>query len=102
VSLIEKVVHWFSPPEQTCAKGPTPEESAAERQKWRDEIHGSNDEVQRMGSLAHVSRKVFHEVNDQANEVKDIAREGVRIAYEAIRLLEESKNRESKNREKNK
>jgi hypothetical protein len=96
VSLVEKIVHWFSPPEDTCAKGPSPAESATERQKWREEIHGNREEVQHMQALAYQTRKVFESVNKEARRVGDVAREGARVAEEAIRLLEEARKREVK------
>jgi hypothetical protein len=96
VSIIEKIVHWFSPPEDTCVKGPTPEESAASRQEWRNEIHGNREEVQHMQALAWQSKRVFNTVNEDARKVTDIAEEGARVAKKvaenALKALEQRRN----------
>jgi hypothetical protein len=96
VSIIEKIVHWFSPPEDTCVKGPTPEETAKSRQEWRNEIHENRHEVQKMQALARQSTVVFHAVNENANKVTDIAKEGIRVAEKvaknALKALEQNRN----------
>jgi hypothetical protein len=99
VSIVEKIIHWFSPPEDTCAKGPTPKESEASRRVWREAIHGNRNEVQRMQALARESKQIFTTVHDDAHKVTDVALEGIRTAEEAIRILEASKR---KNEDKNK
>lgn len=96
MSIIEKIVHWFSPPEDTCVKGPTPEESAGARQEWRDELHHSRHEVQRMQSLARESKRTFDAVSEDAYKVTDAAREGARVAKKvaenALKALEKRRN----------
>jgi transketolase len=95
VSIIEKIVHWFSPPKDTCAKGPTPEETAASRQEWRNEIHSSRQEVQRMQSAARQSKRTFDEVNENAYKVTDAARKStntLKVAENALKALEQRRN----------
>jgi hypothetical protein len=95
VSIIGKIVHWFSPPEDTCAKGPTPEEAAASRQEWRKEIHNSREEIQRMQSLARQSKRTFDAVNEDAYKVTDAARKSsktLQVAENALKSLEQRRN----------
>lgn len=99
MSIVEKIVHWFSPPEDTCTKGPTPEETAKLRQEWRNEIHGSRQEVQKMQSLARQSKQVFDAVSDDAYKVTDDAREvnrkvteTLKVAENALKALEKRRN----------
>jgi hypothetical protein len=96
VSIVEKIVHWFSPPEDTCAKGPTPEETAKSRQEWREAIHGNRHEVQKMQALARQTTKVFTTVNEDAHKVTDVAEEGARVAKKvaenALKALEQRRN----------
>jgi predicted nucleic acid-binding Zn-ribbon protein len=82
--------------EDTCAKGPSLEESDEARQKWRKEIHGNREAVQKMQALARQSTVVFHSVNENAAKVTNIAKEGVRVAEEvaknALKALEQNRN----------
>jgi len=89
VSLIEKIVHWFSPPEDTCVKGPSPEESAASRQEWRKAIHDSRHQVQIMQSLARETSRVLSDVSNDAHEVTD---DTLKMAANALKALEKRRN----------
>jgi uncharacterized protein YoxC len=103
VSIIEKIVHWFSPPEDTCAKGPTLEESVEARQEWRNEIHGNRQEVQKMQALARQTQRVFTEVNKSAHKVTNDAQEFKKKSEEALRVAKcalERLNKENKNGKK--
>lgn len=84
MSVLEKIVHWFSPPQDTCVKGPTAEEADMARQEWREQIHGSRHALQRMQADANLSKRTFSEVHKRADE-------GIRIAEEAIKILEATK-----------
>jgi magnesium-transporting ATPase (P-type) len=97
VSIIEKIVHWFSPPEDTCVKGPTPEESAGARQEWRKAMHDNRHQVQNMQSSARETTKVLNTVNEDAYRVIDAARKSTKVLKMAEQALKELEKRRGEN-----
>lgn len=71
----------FFYPAPDC-RGPSEEDIATERSKWRDEVHATKGKEQKIIAIAREGERVSKRANETANEAS-------RTAKDAIQILEQ-------------